>query len=187
MKLSETIPWGSRNLPNGDKLRSVYFSKTAGAEGNNSESLQSSSGLLVSLLQFLVAWSLPLCLCGLGGFPLCQQTCVWVGKHSWSWLWLFPVSSGCPDQRCGELQSFYGSLISRISPLNFWLVHDSPSLVPLPQASKAKNFPVPFLRGSPHWAYKGIAHKFAPSGNKTTAFPRNHDPKPPKFDEKTNQ
>lgn len=43
MKLSETIPWGSRNLPNGDKLRSVYISKTAGAEGENSESLQSSS------------------------------------------------------------------------------------------------------------------------------------------------
>ena len=43
MKLSETTPWGSRNLPNGDKLRSVYFSKTAGAESNNSESLQSSS------------------------------------------------------------------------------------------------------------------------------------------------
>ena len=58
MKLSETIPWGSRNLPNGDKLRSVYFSKTAGAEGNNSESLQSSSGLLTAPLQFLVSMEL---------------------------------------------------------------------------------------------------------------------------------
>ena len=43
MKLSETVPWGSRSSPNGDKLRSVYFSKTAGAEGKNSESLQSFS------------------------------------------------------------------------------------------------------------------------------------------------
>lgn len=43
--------------------------------------------------------------------------------------------------KCGVLQFFDGSLISRIAPLNLWLVHCSPQVGLQPQASKTDDFP----------------------------------------------